>query len=83
MGALARLNPNLPTDAYTQAIDELTRSRVAMSPPAANREIYMLLKNGIKVPYEITYPNCRVFSFGYETHRSHLYYIVSDHPDSL
>src|SRR5665213_1827272 len=48
-GALTRLNPALPPDAITAAVDELTRDRAAMSLEAANREIYMLLKDGIKV----------------------------------
>ena len=47
--ALARLNPTLPPVAITAAVDELTRERSAMSLEAANREIYLLLKEGIKV----------------------------------
>lgn len=47
--ALLRLNPELPAEALTAALDELTRDRSAMSLEAANREIYMLLKEGIKV----------------------------------
>jgi len=47
--ALERLNPTLPTEAVTSAIDELTRDRSAMGLPAANREVYRLLKDGIAV----------------------------------
>ena len=47
--ALERLNPALPPDAITAAVDELTRDRSAMSLEAANREVYLLLKDGIKV----------------------------------
>jgi type I restriction enzyme R subunit len=47
--ALALLNPSLPTEAITAAIDEITRDRSAMSTQAANREIYLLLKEGIRV----------------------------------
>ncbi len=47
--ALERLNPALPPDAVTAAVDELTRDRSAMSLEAANREGYLLLKEGIKV----------------------------------
>jgi type I restriction enzyme R subunit len=47
--ALERLNPALPPEAVAAAIDELTRSRLAMSRESANREIYMLLKEGIPV----------------------------------
>jgi type I restriction enzyme R subunit len=47
--ALERLNPTLPPEAITAAVDELTRDRSAMSLEAANREVYLLLKEGIKV----------------------------------
>ena len=46
--AIKRLNPGLPSEAYTLAIEELTRDRSRMSMPAANREIYQLLRNGLK-----------------------------------
>lgn len=47
--ALEQLNPALPPEAITAAVDELTRDRSAMSLPAANREIYTLIKDGIRV----------------------------------
>ena len=47
--ALERLNPALPPEATTAAVDELTRDRSAMSLEAANREGYLLLKDSIKV----------------------------------
>ena len=47
--ALEKLNPSLPPEAITSAIDELTRNRSAMSMAAANREVHELLKQGIKV----------------------------------
>ncbi|WP_457665384.1 type I restriction endonuclease subunit R [Thiolapillus sp.] len=47
--ALERLNPDLPQEAFDQAIEELTRDRSAMAPVKANREIYALLKEGIRV----------------------------------
>ncbi len=37
--ALANLNPDLPAEVFDQAIDELTRSRGAMSLARANQEI--------------------------------------------
>jgi type I restriction enzyme R subunit len=46
---LERLNPALPPEAITSAMDELTRDRSAMLLEAANREVYLLLKEGIKV----------------------------------
>ena len=47
--ALEKLNPSLPPEAITSAIDELTLNRSAMSLAAANREVHELLKQGIKV----------------------------------
>ncbi len=47
--ALVKLNPALPPEAITAAVDELTRDRSAMSLEAANREVYRLLKEGIPV----------------------------------
>jgi type I restriction enzyme R subunit len=46
---LERLNPVLSPEAITSAMDELTRDRSAMLLEAANREVYLLLKEGIKV----------------------------------
>lgn len=47
--ALERLNPTAPPDAVALGIELLTRSRSSLSPVAANREVYDLLKNGIPV----------------------------------
>ena len=47
--AMERLNPDLPAESFEQAIEELLRDRSAMSVAAANREIYKLLKDGVKV----------------------------------
>ena len=46
--ALVRLNPDASSAAIRQAVDELSRDRSSMSPVAANREIYQLLKDGIR-----------------------------------
>ncbi len=46
--ALRKLNPDLPIDALQQAIEILTRDRSALSAVEANREVYRLLKDGIK-----------------------------------
>jgi type I restriction enzyme R subunit len=48
--ALLRINQDAPIEAIHQAIEELTRDRSRMSMVAANREIYHLLKNGVRVP---------------------------------
>ena len=47
--ALAQLNPGATEDTITKAIEQLTDSRALMSPVEANREIYTLLKDGVKV----------------------------------
>jgi type I restriction enzyme R subunit len=47
---LQRLNPKAPPEAIDQTVEELTRDRSRMSMVAANREIYLLLKNGVRVP---------------------------------
>ena len=47
--ALERLNPDLPAIAFDQAIEELIRDRSAMAPAQANRDVYLLLKNGVQV----------------------------------
>jgi len=47
--ALEKLNPGLPAEAIGLAIEELTRDRSVMSMTAANREVYQLLKDGVKV----------------------------------
>jgi len=47
--SLERLNPSLPPEALSQAIDQLVRDHSAMSLAAANREVYGLLKDGIEV----------------------------------
>lgn len=47
--ALCKLNPTLPAEAISAAIDELARDRSSMLAEAANRETYQLLKEGITV----------------------------------
>ncbi len=47
--ALSKLNPNLPAEAFDAAVTELIRDRSAMSPAAANREVWQLLREGVKV----------------------------------
>jgi type I restriction enzyme R subunit len=47
--ALQRLNPDLPEEAVALAIEELVKDRSLMSPAQANREVYRLLKDGVRV----------------------------------
>ena len=49
---LNKINPDLDSDAIDAAIEELTRDRNAMSLVQANREVYKLLKDGVKVSFE-------------------------------
>ena len=50
--ALTRLNPDLSETAIDLAIEELTCSRSTLSLENANREIYQLLKDGVKVTFQ-------------------------------
>ena len=47
--ALDRLNPGLTADAYEQAVEALVRDRSKQLPVNANREVYDLIKDGVKV----------------------------------
>lgn len=47
--ALERLNPDATRDAIDAAIEEITQSRKVMNRVEANREIYNLLKDGVKI----------------------------------
>ena len=47
--ALQRLNPTLSSEAIKLAIEELTRPRDVLSLVNANREVYRLLKDGVRV----------------------------------
>jgi type I restriction enzyme R subunit len=47
--ALERLNPDLPLETIDQAIEELTKDRSVLNPVVANREVYRLLKDGVRV----------------------------------
>jgi type I restriction enzyme R subunit len=49
MAALQRLNPGVSADAYLQAVEQLTADRSRQLPANANRELYRLLKDGVKV----------------------------------
>ena len=49
LAALERLNPTLPAEAISFAISELARDRSAMSLAAANRDVWELVRDGVKV----------------------------------
>ena len=46
---LLRLNTNLKPEAIDLAIEELIKDRSSLNPVVANREIYKMLKDGVKV----------------------------------
>ena len=47
--ALFRLNPDMPEETIALAIEELCRDRSSQNPVIANRELYRMLKDGVKV----------------------------------
>lgn len=47
--ALVKLNPALPAEAILAAVEELSRDRSAMLPAAANRELWALMRDGVKI----------------------------------
>ncbi len=50
--AIEKLNPDVANDAVQLAMDELAKDRSAMSLAHTNREIYKLLKDGVKVSFQ-------------------------------
>ena len=53
IAALQKLNPLLPVSCISQTVEELTRSRAALTPIMANKELHLLLIKG----FPVTYPN--------------------------
>ncbi len=51
--ALRRLNAGVSGEAIELAIEELARDRSALAPVYANREVYALLKHGVKVKMRV------------------------------
>ena len=49
--AALRLNPHLPPETVEGALDQITDQRRAMSPLAANRELYKLIRDCVPVEY--------------------------------
>lgn len=50
--ALEKLNPGVDSEAINLAIEEIVRDRSSLNPVHANREVYKLLKAGVKVTYK-------------------------------
>ncbi len=49
--ALMKLNPDMPIEVIDFAIDELTKDRSILNPVIANREVYKLIKDGVKISF--------------------------------
>ena len=50
--AIKRLNPSLPDEAIQLAIEALAKDRSGMSLAQANKEVYQLLKQGVRVTFQ-------------------------------
>lgn len=49
--SIEKLNPDLPSSCYKDAVDELTKSRVSLGELEANEEVYKLIKDGVPATY--------------------------------
>src|SRR5213594_2000590 len=49
--ALARLNPQLPSAAITEAVQKMTRRDFTRSLPQHNQEFYKFIRDGVPVSY--------------------------------
>lgn len=47
--AVQKLNPTLPSEAFEQVMEQLERDRSRLDPARANREVYELVKSGVRV----------------------------------
>ena len=50
--SLVKLNEHIPTACIDYAVSEITKSRAALTPVLANKEVYELIKNGVQVTYK-------------------------------
>lgn len=50
--SIKKLNPSADRDVINFAIDEIAKDRSSLNPVNANREVYKLLKDGVKVTYK-------------------------------
>lgn len=67
-GALTKLNPGLPADAYQSAIRKITEATVSQSLLLTNRERYEMLRDGVVVEYrdakgDLKKERLRIFDF--------------------
>jgi type I restriction enzyme R subunit len=50
--SIKKLNPRVDSEAIDLAVDEVIKDHSSLSPVNANREVYKLLKDGVKVTYK-------------------------------
>jgi type I restriction enzyme R subunit len=51
--ALTKLNTEMPGEVLNLAIEQLTKDRSTLNPVIANKEIYKLIKDGVKITFTI------------------------------
>lgn len=86
--ALGKLNPNLPQQAYDQAIEQISQKIANKSLGKINKEKYQLLKNGVPVSFtndkgELVKKKLKVFDYNDYTANHFLavrqFEVISDH----
>src|SRR5690606_15737983 len=50
--ALQKLNPHLPNEAIDDAIEIITADRNILNPAVANKDIYKLMRDGVKISFQ-------------------------------
>ncbi|WP_127136787.1 type I restriction endonuclease subunit R [Flagellimonas oceanensis] len=78
--SLVDLNPKLPKTSIEEAIDILTKSRASMDSVLANKEVYLLIKNGVPVTYinnEGREENCYVKVIDFDQPKENEFVVVS------
>ncbi len=51
--SLIKINPDVPIEVIDLAIEELTRDRSTLNPVIANREVYKLIKDGVRITFTV------------------------------
>ncbi|MEO8398555.1 MAG: type I restriction endonuclease subunit R [Ignavibacteriaceae bacterium] len=50
--SLIKLNPDLPSEAINNAIEQIITDRSILNPAVANKEVYKLIKDGVKISFQ-------------------------------
>lgn len=80
--ACIRLNPNIPQTVINNVIEKVMERRVALSPIAANYELYQLIRDGVPVTFDDTngikqYEKVRLIDFQTHNNSNNEYVAVS------